>query len=98
MKVAVSLGHDPLVFLAGSIEVPYGVSEDDWVGGVVGEPFEVLQSPVTGLPLPANAEIIIAGTAYPERKLDEGPFGEWTGYYASDAPPARTITVVRVLP
>jgi UbiD family decarboxylase len=97
MKVAVSLGHDPLVFLAGSIEVPYGVSEYDWVGGVVGEPFEVLQSPVTGLPLPANAEIIIEGTAHPDRKLDEGPFGEWTGYYASDVRPEPTIAVERVL-
>src|SRR5213596_3459464 len=97
MKVAVSLGHDPLVFLAGSIEVPYGVSEYDWVGGVVGEPFQVLQSPVTGLPLPANAEIIIEGTAHPDRKLDEGPFGEWTGYYASDVRPEPTITVERVL-
>src|SRR6266480_6125603 len=67
------------------------------LGGVVGEPFEVLQSPVTGLPLPANAEIIIEGTAYPDRKLDEGPFGEWTGYYASDVRPEPTITVERVL-
>jgi UbiD family decarboxylase len=84
MKVAVSLGHDPLVFLAGSIEVPYGVSEYDWVGGVMGQPFEVIQSPVTGLPLPANAEIVIEGTADPDRQVPEGPFGEWTGYYASD--------------
>jgi len=97
MKVAVSLGHDPLVFLAGSIEVPYGLSEYDWIGGVLGEPFEVLQSPVTGLPLPANAEIIIEGTAHPDRKRDEGPFGEWTGYYASDVRPEPTITVERVL-
>jgi 4-hydroxy-3-polyprenylbenzoate decarboxylase len=97
MKVSVSLGHDPLVFLAGSIEVPHGLSEYDWMGGVLGQPFEVIQSSVTGLPLPANAEIIIEGTAHPDRTLDEGPFGEWTGYYASDVRPEPTITVERVL-
>ncbi len=97
MKVAVSIGHDPLVFLAGSIEVPYGVSEYDWIGGVLGQPFEVLQSTQTGLPLPANSEIIIEGTAHPDQKRDEGPFGEWTGYYASDQRAEPTITVERVL-
>ncbi|HEV8674277.1 MAG TPA: UbiD family decarboxylase [Methylomirabilota bacterium] len=97
MKVAVSLGHDPLVFLAGSIEVPYGVSEYDWIGGVLGEPFEVIQGPETGLPLPANAEIVIEGTAYPDRQVPEGPFGEWTGYYASDTRPEPTIEVERVM-
>ncbi len=97
MKVAVSLGHDPLVFLAGSIEVPYGVSEYDWIGGVLGEPFEVIQGPETGLPLPANAEIVIEGTAYPDRQVAEGPFGEWTGYYASDTRPEPTIQVERVM-
>jgi UbiD family decarboxylase len=97
MKVAVSLGHDPLVFLAGSIEVPYGVSEYDWVGGVMGQPFEVIQSPVTGLPLPANAEIVIEGTADPDRQVPEGPFGEWTGYYASDTRPEPIIHVERLM-
>ena len=97
MKVAVSLGHDPLVFLAGSIEIPYGVSEYDWLGGVLGQPFEVIQSSETGLPLPANAEIVLEGTAYPDQKRDEGPFGEWTGYYASDVRPEPTIKVERVM-
>ncbi len=97
MKVAVSVGHDPLIFLAGSIEVPYGVSEYDWVGGVVGEPVEVILGPETGLPLPASAEVVIEGTAYPDQKRDEGPFGEWTGYYASDIRPEPVIQVERVM-
>jgi UbiD family decarboxylase len=39
---------------------------------------------VTGLPFPANAEIVLEGYVRPGNKRKEGPFGEWTGYYASD--------------
>ena len=44
---------------------------------------EVIRGPVTGLPIPAHAEIAIEGYAMPDERLPEGPFGEWTGYYAS---------------
>jgi len=39
---------------------------------------------VTGLPIPANAEIVLEGFVDPGKRRREGPFGEWTGYYASD--------------
>jgi len=81
--VAMVFGSDPALFLASCTEVPYGLSEYDWVGGVRGEPVRVLRGPVTGLPLPADAEIVIEGFASPQEKMVEGPFGEWTGYYAS---------------
>ena len=42
-KVAISCGHDPLIFLAGALEVPYGVCEYDFIGGIQGEPVEVIQ-------------------------------------------------------
>jgi len=37
---------------------------------------------VTGLPFPANAEIVLEGFVPPDRTHAEGPFGEWTGHYA----------------
>lgn len=83
MPVAMSFGHDPAIFMAGSLEIPWGMSEYDWVGGVQGRPVEVIEGPVTGLPIPADAEIVIEGFVDPGHKLPEGPFGEWTGYYAS---------------
>jgi 4-hydroxy-3-polyprenylbenzoate decarboxylase len=76
-------GGDPLMFMASCTEVPYGVSEYAWVGGVRGEPVEVIRGPVTGLPIPADAEIVVEGFATNQQQLTEGPFGEWTGYYAS---------------
>ena len=34
---------------------------------------------------PANAEIVIEGLVEPGNERIEGPFGEWTGYYAPGA-------------
>lgn len=82
-KVAVSFGHDPLIFVAGTRSFGYGFSEYDWVGGVRGEPIEVIKGPYSGLPIPASAEIVIEGESLPNDTRMEGPFGEWTGYYAS---------------
>jgi UbiD family decarboxylase len=81
--VAMVFGGDPLLFLASCTEIPYGVSEYDWVGGVRGEPVRVISGPVTGLPIPADAEIVVEGFASNQERHPEGPFGEWTGYYAS---------------
>ncbi|HWP35295.1 MAG TPA: UbiD family decarboxylase, partial [Thermodesulfobacteriota bacterium] len=81
--VAVCVGQDPLLFLAAGNEVPYGMSELDYAGGFKGRPIEVIEGRYTGLPIPAHAEIAYEGFMYPGEGKDEGPFGEWTGYYAS---------------
>ena len=84
MPVAIVLGCDPMSFLMGSSEVPYGVSEYDVIGGIRGEAVDVVKAPITGLPVPANAEIVIEGFVQPGNVKPEGPFGEWFGYYGSD--------------
>jgi 4-hydroxy-3-polyprenylbenzoate decarboxylase len=85
MPTAVVVGGDPLTFLIGCSEVPYGVSEYDIVGGIRGAATKVIRSKVTGLPIPANAEIVLEGFVKPGNRRREGPFGEWTGYYGSDS-------------
>jgi UbiD family decarboxylase len=94
--VAVSLGHDPLLFMASAFEVPYGLSEYDFAGGLRGEPIEVVRLARTGLPVPASAEVIIEGECLPNDQKTEGPFGEWTGYYASAARAEPIIRIRRV--
>ena len=94
--VAVAIGMHPLLYLASATESQYGVSEYDWAGGILGEPVEVFEGEVTGLPLPADAEIILEGFAFPQENLVEGPFGEWTGYYASASREEPVIHVERV--
>jgi UbiD family decarboxylase len=81
--VVVCVGQDPALFLASGNEVPYGLSELDYAGGFKGAPFEVIEGRHTGLPIPAAAEIAYEGEMLPKEGKDEGPFGEWTGYYAS---------------
>ena len=96
MPVAVVCGGDPMTFLMACSEVPYGVCEYEIVGGMRGKPVEVIKGPVTGLPIPANAEIVLEGFVQPENERIEGPFGEWTGYYASDVRPEPVLDVKAV--
>lgn len=85
--VVICFGQDPMVFAASTMQLPWGVSELDFTGYLKGRPVEVIEDDVTGLPIPATAEIAIAGFAPPPEKESrkEGPFGEWTGYYASES-------------
>ena len=55
----------------------------------------MIAGPKTGLPLPAHAEIILEGELLsPEQEtLPEGPFGEFTGYYAADKRPCPVMRV-----
>ena len=76
------VGLDPLLFLAARYQVPPGLSELDWVGGLREQPMEVLRGKYTGLPIPANSEIVLEGEFRNDEKRLEGPFGEWPGYYA----------------
>lgn len=91
--VAICVGQDPLLTVLGGIEVPYGMSEYEVAGGIRGRGTRVLESDVTGLPIPADAEIILEGFLYPDDLEEEGPFGEWTGYYAGGRKPTPVVTV-----
>lgn len=94
--VLVSCGHDPLLFLAGGNELRFGLSEFDYAGGHRGEPFEVIESELHGLPMPAQAELVIEGEIVPGEVAPEGPFGEFTGYYAGGKSDQPVIRVQRI--
>ena len=91
--VAMTFGHDPLLTYIASFHLPWATSEYDYAGWIKGKPIEVIQGPVTGLPIPAHAEIAVEGFIYPGEVRDEGPFGEFTGYYASDKQRAPVVRV-----
>jgi 4-hydroxy-3-polyprenylbenzoate decarboxylase len=84
-------GEDPALFIAGFEYLPAGQSEYEFAGAIKGAPIEVYPGPLTGLPLPAHAEFVFEGELPPEATLPEGPFGEFTGYYASEARPAPVM-------
>jgi UbiD family decarboxylase len=93
--VAVVNGEDPALFVAGFEYLPEGQSEYDFAGAIRGAPIEVVSGPLTNLPLPARAEIILEGEILPpsQATLPEGPFGEFTGYYAADKRPCPVMEV-----
>ena len=81
MPVAMVVGGDPLLFVMGGSEAPDGTCEYDMVGGLRGRPVKVVRGPITGLPIPASAEIVLEGWVDPTQMVPEGPFGDWTGTY-----------------
>lgn len=93
--VLVSVGHHPLVFRVSCMEVPLGM-EFHYMGAIRGEAMSLIKEEVTGLPFPADSEIVIAGWCPADKRLPEGPFGEWHGYYASKERPAPIIEVERI--
>jgi 4-hydroxy-3-polyprenylbenzoate decarboxylase len=56
----------------------------DVVSSLRGEPVEIVKGQVTGLPIPAAAEIVLEGEIDPTQLRNEGPFGEYTGYYTEE--------------
>src|SRR5215813_9316742 len=84
MPLVIVVGGDPLFFFMAGTEHPYGLCEYDIVGGMRRKPVELVRGKITGLPFPARAEIVLEGFLNNSNRKNEGPFGEWTGYYASD--------------
>ena len=93
MPVVMVLGGDPISFYFGGTEAPYGTFELDIVGGMRGKPMRLVRGRVTGLPFPANAEIVLEGYVDPEKREMEGPFGEWTGHYAGGRGPIHVLDI-----
>jgi UbiD family decarboxylase len=99
--VVVSVGQEPiLTALSGSAiyHCPDGVSEFEVAGYLHRTPYPIVPAPVTGIPMPATSEIVMEGfIPSPQEALEmEGPFGEWTGYYAHGRRPETIIEVKAV--
>ncbi|MDP2644413.1 MAG: UbiD family decarboxylase [Desulfobacterales bacterium] len=85
MPVAICFGADPLFPVISGVEFPENLSELEVAGGFRGQPVEVIKGEITGLPFPADAEIVVEGFVSREQRDIEGPFAEFTGYYGSGA-------------
>jgi UbiD family decarboxylase len=94
--VLISCGQDPLLFLSSNAELGHGISEYDYMGGQRGHPVDVVLSELHRLPMPARAELVLEGEMHGDRTRLEGPFGEFMGYYASEASQQPVITIRRV--
>lgn len=94
--VAVTIGQEPALWAMSSYNVPSGVGEYEYTGWLRERPVDVVASTLTGLPLPATAEVVLEGEIVPtQREMHgEGPFGEWAGYFTGG--PDRKVPVMKV--
>jgi 4-hydroxy-3-polyprenylbenzoate decarboxylase len=93
--ILIVCGVPASMIAASAVGIPWGRSEYEFLGGLLGAPVPVVRSEVSGLPMPAFAEIVLEGFMAPPdvSSRPEGPFGEWPGYYASGAMPAPIVNV-----
>ncbi len=84
MPVCVVMGSDPLFMFASAGTIPGARSGFDVVSTLRGEPVSMLYAELTGLPIPGDAEIVVEGEIDPTVLKEEGPFGEYTGYYTDE--------------
>ncbi len=96
-KFAILVGMDPLLYMLSASPLPEDVGELDFAGGIRGEAIECIKGPYTGFPIPADAEIAIEGVARPGKVKEEGPFGEWMGYYSDDSVPRPYVEIKNIL-
>jgi phenylphosphate carboxylase beta subunit len=97
MPVASIVGPDPLLFLMGAARISAFDSEYDLAGSIRGEAVEVVKGETVDLPVPANAEIVVEGEVDAEKFMDEGPFGEYTGYYSGVGTDPRNFIKVNCI-
>jgi 2,5-furandicarboxylate decarboxylase 1 len=94
--VAIVLGADPVVPMAAVAPVPYGRDELAVAGALRGKPIDLVRCVTVPLEVPAAAEIVIEGEILLDDLRDEGPFGEFTGYYGGHRA-ARPIIRVKAI-
>jgi len=95
MPVAVVVGCDPVLFLMGAARLSATDSEYDLAGSIRGEAIEVVKTETNDLPVPATAEIVVEGEVDADKFMEEGPFGEYTGYYSGIGSTPRNFIDVK---
>jgi 4-hydroxy-3-polyprenylbenzoate decarboxylase len=81
MEVAAALGLDPITAYSASAPLPKHIDELMVAGFLRGEPIEMVKGVTVDVAVPAHAEIVLEGTIEKSEVVDEGPFGDHTGYY-----------------
>jgi len=80
LELAVILGAHPAWSL-GALNIG-SIDEEEFylMGALASEAMEVVPAETMDLKVPARAEMILEGEILPFERVDEGPFGEFTGY------------------
>ena len=65
-----------------------GLGDDEYgpIGGLLGEPLQLVRCRTVDLEVPAYAEIVLEGELDPGELIDEGPVSEFHGFYVNYGP------------
>ena len=95
LPVAFAIGVHPAIAL-GCLAIG-SIDEDERaiMGGLLGEPLELVKCETSDVLVPAHAELILEGEILPHERTPEGPFGEFTGYSLGER--QREVLKVRAI-
>jgi len=85
LDVAVCVGAPPQVLVAAATSVELGIDELEIANALstryLHEPLKLVHAKTVDLYLPAEAEFVLEGTVYADKRHAEGPFVDLTGTY-----------------
>ena len=83
LEIAVAIGNHTAVLLGSQLYLGLGDDEYDNIGGLLGEPLQLVKCKTVDLEVPALAEIVLEGELDPADLIDEGPVSEFHGFYVN---------------
>ncbi|MSP97089.1 MAG: UbiD family decarboxylase [Betaproteobacteria bacterium] len=93
--IAVAIGCDPTIQITSCAPIAQGVDELAVAGGLRGAPVELVRCKTVPLEVPATSEIVIEGYLEANEEREEGPFGDFLGYYSrKTVQPVVTVTAI----
>lgn len=95
VEAAIVIGHHPAMGMASQQRGQLGEFELETMGGLLGEPVDLVGCETVDVPVPADAEIVIEGRIRTDTWEDDGPFGDYWLYYAPPKP-ARVFEVTAI--
>ena len=85
MPIAAFLGVHPALSLGALYSGLAETEEYGIIGGLQQSPLALVKCISNALQVPADAEIVLEGAVPPRTRINEGPFGEFTGYSTGNA-------------
>lgn len=85
LPLALAIGAEPALFMAGGIHIPAEADEYEFAGAVQERPLDVVPAKTIDLLVPANSEFIVECSISRTEERHEGPFGEMHRYYGGSS-------------
>ncbi len=79
--VAIVIGGPPAFVLASCARIPHAQEKYAVASALQGQPLEVVQCVTTDIEVPAWSEMVLEGEVLCNERMEEGPFGEFSGCY-----------------